>query len=200
VEREPVTAGGTATRQRIVVATAELMARTGVAATSLDAVRAATATSKSQLYHYFTDKADLVRAVVRHHADAVLTVQQLVEDPPSTPAALGRWRFRVVAAQRGRGFAAGCPLGSLVAELAACSDPATRAELAAAFARWEATLEAGLRAGAEAGSLPAGLDCPGQAQALVAAVQGGSLLAAVAGAPAPLPAALDRAIEVLLRS
>jgi hypothetical protein len=42
--------------------------------------------------------------------------------------------------------------------------------------------------------------CPAHAQALVAAVQGGSLLAAVAGGPAPLQAVLDRALEALLRS
>ena len=194
------TTGGAATRGRIVAATAELMARGGVAATSLDAVRAATATSKSQLYHYFTDKADLVRAVVRHHADAVVDAQQLTEDPPSTPAALARWRYRTIAAQRARGFAAGCPLGSLAAELAASADAETRAELAAAFARWQGLLEAGLRSGVGAGELPAGLDCAGQAQALVTAVQGGSLLAAVSGGPAPLQAALDRALEALLRS
>ncbi len=196
----PATAGGAATRERIVAATAELMGRAGVAGTSLDAVRAATATSKSQLYHYFTDKADLVRAVVRHQADAVIEVQQLAVDPPSTPAALARWRYRVVAAQRARGFAAGCPLGSLAAELGASADATTRAELAGAFARWEAMLDEGLRAGVKSGDLPGGLDCPGQAQALVAAVQGGSLLAAVAGGPAPLQAVLDRALEALLRS
>src|SRR5439155_4119031 len=120
-----------------------LMARAGVAATSLDAVRAATGTSKSQLYHYFADKADLVRAVVRHQADAVLAAQHLPAEPPSSAAALARWRYRVVAAQRGRGFAAGCPLGSLAAELAATADDATRAELAGAFARWEDALAAG---------------------------------------------------------
>jgi TetR/AcrR family transcriptional regulator, transcriptional repressor for nem operon len=175
------------------------MARGGVTATSLDAVRAVTGTSKSQLYHYFADKADLVRAVVRHQADAVLAAQHLEDDPPSSPAALHRWRYRVVAAQRARGFAAGCPLGSLVAELAAApgTDEATRAELIAAFSRWRTLLTAALRSGMDAGALPATVDPDGSAEALIAAVQGGTVLSAVAGGPAPLQAALDRAIAAL---
>lgn len=190
---------GSDTRACIVTATAGLMARSGVAGTSLDAVRAVTATSKSQLYHYFADKADLVRAVVRHQADAVVEAQRLREDPPSTAAALGRWRYRVVAAQRARGFATGCPLGSLTAELAGSADAATRAELASAFARWEGLLASALRAGVEASALRSGLDCAAQAQALVAAVQGGSVLAAVTDTAGPLQAALDRALDDLLR-
>ncbi|MBA3907898.1 MAG: TetR/AcrR family transcriptional regulator, partial [Pseudonocardiales bacterium] len=72
------------------------MARGGVAATSLDAVRAATGTSKSQLYHYFGDKAGLVRAVVRHQGEAVVAAQRLPDDPPRDAPSVLRWRYRVV--------------------------------------------------------------------------------------------------------
>jgi TetR/AcrR family transcriptional repressor of nem operon len=176
------------------------MGRGGVAATSLDAVRAATGTSKSQLYHYFEDKGDLVRAVVRYQADELLAAQHLEDDPPDTPAGLRRWRYRVVGAQRERGFAAGCPLGSLVAELvgAVGTDDATLAEIAAAFRRWHDLLARALRRGVEAGAFPGTVDPDADAEALVAAVQGGSLLAAVADSPAPLQAALDRAIATVL--
>src|SRR5579871_1836357 len=53
---------GLATRDRIVAAAAALVAERGVAAISLDDVRAATRTSKSQLYHYFGGKQGLVEA------------------------------------------------------------------------------------------------------------------------------------------
>ena len=141
-----------------MAATAGLMSRAGVAATSLDAVRAATGTSKSQLYHYFGDKAGLVRAVVGHQLDSVVAVQRLHDDAPCDAASLLRWRYRVVSAQRARGFAAGCPLGSLAAELAGAPwvDDATRRALAAAFDHWRALLEAGIAAGVAAGSLPPG--------------------------------------------
>ena len=176
------------------------MARNGVAGTSLDDVRAATGTSKSQLYHYFAGKADLIRAVIRHQADAVVSAQHLLREPPDSEAGLQRWRYRVVAAQRARGFAVGCPLGCLAAELfgATATDGATRAELAAAFSGWRELLASGLRRGVDAGGLPAYLDADAGAESLVAAVQGGSVLAALADAPAPLQAALDRAIAQLL--
>lgn len=191
---------GATTRQLIVTSTAALMARGGVAGTSLDDVRAATRTSKSQLYHYFPGgKAELVRAVVRHQAAAVVAAQRLEAEAPASEPGLQRWRYLVVAAQRARGFAAGCPLGSLVAELAgATTDDAVRHELEAAFRRWQELLAAGLRRGAGSGALPAALDPDAAAEALVAAVQGGSVLAALADGPAPLQAALDRAIAGVL--
>jgi AcrR family transcriptional regulator len=191
---------GASTRRLIVAATAELMARSGVSATSLDAVRAATGTSKSQLYHYFDDKADLVRAVVRHQADVVVSAQHLADDAPCDEGSLLRWRYRVVAAQRARGFAAGCPLGSLAAELAGATwvDEATRRELADAFARWRSLLETGLREGMTSGELRNWADPATAAEVLVTAVEGGSLLSSVADAPGPLQAALERAVEPLL--
>jgi AcrR family transcriptional regulator len=194
----PPTPRGAATRELIVTATAALMARGGVAATSLDAVRAATGTSKSQLYHYFASKDDLVRAVVRHHGDAVVAAQRLLDDPPSSRPALGRWRYRVVAAQRARGFTAGCPLGSMAAELAGRADEPTRRELAGAFARWEGLLATALAAGVSSGELAAEVNPSEQAAALVTAVQGGSLLSAVEDGPAPLQAALDGVLLTLL--
>ena len=192
---------GASTRQLIVASAAALMACAGVAGTSLDDVRAATRTSKSQLYHYFPGgKAELVSAVVRHQAGAVVIAQRLDDDPPASEPGLHRWRYLVVAAQRARGFAVGCPLGSLVAELAGASprDEAVRHELEAAFGRWRERLAVGLRSGVAAGALPAALDPDDAAEALVTAVQGGTLLAALADGPAPLQAALDRAITAIL--
>ena len=49
-------------------------------------------------------------------------------------------------------------------------------------------------------SLPPGTDPAAAAQALLEAVQGGTLLSAVADGPAPLQAALERAVERLLGS
>jgi AcrR family transcriptional regulator len=68
--------GGAQTRARIVAAAADLMLLGGVAETSLDAVLAATGTSKSQVYHYFANKDDLVLAVIAWQTERVLQSQQ----------------------------------------------------------------------------------------------------------------------------
>ncbi|HEX4658285.1 MAG TPA: helix-turn-helix domain-containing protein, partial [Streptosporangiaceae bacterium] len=56
-----LTSKGAATMQRIVAGAAALIRDRGVANVSLDDIRAATSTSKSQLFHYFPDgKSDLL--------------------------------------------------------------------------------------------------------------------------------------------
>jgi len=59
-----LTSKGRQTRQRIVAAAAGLMFEGGVARTTMEDVRAAAGVSSSQIYHYFTDKEALVRAVI----------------------------------------------------------------------------------------------------------------------------------------
>ena len=72
-----LTSKGTATRQRIVEGAATLIRDQGAANVSLDDIRALTATSKSQLFHYFPDgKSDLLLAVARYEAEQVLDDQQ----------------------------------------------------------------------------------------------------------------------------
>src|SRR5260370_28430622 len=72
-----LTSKGTATRQRIVEGAAALIRDRGAANVSLDDIRAATSTSKSQLFHYFPDgKADLLLAVAEYEAEQILAEQQ----------------------------------------------------------------------------------------------------------------------------
>lgn len=192
--REPArTARGTATRSRIVQAAADLVRAHGVANTSLDAVLAASKASKSQLYHYFADKDDLVLAVIQRQTECVLAAQESLLRGLKSLAGLRRWRNALVDLSRQTGCAGGCPLGSLVSELAESAKP--RALLADSFARWEAYLVAGftaMRARSELGSAarPAEL-----ATAVLTALQGGLLLAQTTRSTRPLELALDMAID-----
>ena len=131
----PPTARGTATRARIVEAAADLVRAHGVANTSLDAVLAASDASKSQLYHYFADKDDLVLAVIQRQTECVLPRRNYfcAELRRLPDCAAGGMRGRVVAEDPRAG---GCPLGSLVSELAELARP--RVLLAEGFGRWEA--------------------------------------------------------------
>ena len=75
---EPVTKRGRATRDRIVAAADALVAERGVEGASLDQILATADASKSQLYHYFTGKGALVRAVIARRRDLVLESQMPV--------------------------------------------------------------------------------------------------------------------------
>src|ERR1700730_377465 len=71
----PVTARGRRARASIIDAAATLMYQKGVSTTSLDDVLAAASSGKSQLYHYFDSKADLVAAVIERQLQLVLAEQ-----------------------------------------------------------------------------------------------------------------------------
>jgi TetR/AcrR family transcriptional repressor of nem operon len=190
---EPVlTARGRATRDRIVAAAAAFMHQRGVAGTSLDDVRSATGTSKSQLYHYFADKSALVGAVIQRQVQQVLDAQQPELDSIDSLAGLRRWRDRVVDMNRKAGALGGCPLGRLAAELTQ-ADRCAPVELVAGFADWEHRLAAGLRRMQARGELVAEPDP--LAAGLLAAMQGGLLLAQATGSPLLLEAALDLALD-----
>lgn len=192
--RPALTARGRATRERIVVAAAALVHEHGVAGTSLDDVRAATATSKSQLYHYFVDKPALVRAVIDRQVEQVLAAQQPELDQVDSLAGLRRWGDRLVALNSVA--ASGCPLGRLASELAD-SDPAARAALMVGFARWQDRLAVGLESMRVHGALAPDVDPQALALGLLAAVQGGLLLAQATRTAAPLRLALDLALDSL---
>ncbi|ROP27570.1 TetR family transcriptional regulator [Couchioplanes caeruleus] len=180
---------GRRTRERIVASAVTLMADHGVEATSLDQVLVAAGASKSQLYHYFQDKQELVRAVIAWQAETVLRVSaQELAAVDSWPA-LQAWFDALVQAQRHSQCRLGCPIGSLAAELADISEPA-RQDLAGAFDAWTRQLGAmfdRLRAG---GLLPGDVDVMTLATATLATIQGGILLAKTTRDPERLRAAL----------
>jgi len=191
-----LTRKGLQTRQRIVAAAADLILQRGVTGTTLDDVRAEAGVSSSQIYHYFADKEALVHAVVDYRA------QTLVEEihGPMLAAIEGidglrAWRDTIIAFQEDAGCRGGCPLGSLGSELAEL-DHVARDDVAAGCSRWEAAIRACLQGMRDRGQLVPAAD-PGQlAAAMLAALQGGLLLAQIERNVRPLAAALDVMISL----
>ena len=189
----PITRRGMATRKRILDAAADLMSSRGVAGTSLDDVLASTRTSKSQLYHYFQDKDDLVRAVIGRQTERVLDAQRPEIEELDSFAALARWRDRVVSLQHAAGCVGGCPIGSLASELADGKE-ATREDLASAFARWESYLVQGFSAMRKYGKLRTDTSPRDLATTVMAALEGGLLLTQINRSTRPLELALEMAL------
>jgi AcrR family transcriptional regulator len=193
-ERASLTRKGHVTRERIVDAAATLMYERGVAATSTQAVQAEAGVSASQLYHYFSDKRALVRAVVAKQSTAVIGRHRLMLAELDSFEALEGWRDAVVELQRRRNCEGGCPLGSLASELAD-TDADLRSDLADAFDAWEQALSAGLRSMRTRGELRPGAETDRLALALLAALQGGLLLTQTRRDTVALETVLDTMIE-----
>lgn len=194
--RPKLTSRGAATRNRIVVAAAELMHVQGVAATTVDEVLAASATSKSQFYQHFGDKTDLVYDVITVRADEILSWQRLRLEKVDTFRGIYQWRDAMVQRCSLRRGLWGCELGSLAAELADSDDKA-RVALAAHFAEWRAILAAALNRMRDSGILRVEIDAPALATGLLAALEGGYLLSQTAHDPRLMQTALDSAIEYI---
>jgi TetR/AcrR family transcriptional regulator, transcriptional repressor for nem operon len=188
----PATAKGRATRERILEAAAELVAEKGAAGMSLDDVRARTGASRSQLYHYFEDRDDLVRAVIDVTTDTVLGNQGDLLDHLDSWAGIDRWFDLMVRDQINKHARGGCPIGSLVGQLAE-HDPEACAAIASGFDRWEANIRDGLMRMKARGKLRRDADPAALATATMASIQGGLLLTQVRREPKQLRIALDAA-------
>ncbi|MHA6624642.1 TetR/AcrR family transcriptional regulator [Pseudonocardia sichuanensis] len=185
---EPSTAKGRATVQRVLDAACDLFARQGIRATTLDQVGSRSGTGRGQLYLYFAGKSDLVAAVVAQQVRRVLDAQQPLLAAMSTAADVREWCAAAEQWHAGDDRAR-CPIGSLVHELGE-HDEAARTALADGFCRWRAALADALRRVRDNGELATGVDPEVAAAGLLAAYQGGLLLAGATGDIAPLRLAL----------
>jgi len=185
---------GAATKARIIKAAAELVAVHGVGGTTLDDVMEASKTSKSQIYHYFTDKDALMCAVVEAQSERVLGFQASCLAGIDSLEGLRRWRNQIVSLSRATCGVGGCPIGSLASELSDRSEDA-RKMLAKSFLRWESHLATGLQAMQDRGALSSRVQPLDLATAIVGALQGGLLLAQTSRSTRPLELALDMALD-----
>jgi TetR/AcrR family transcriptional regulator, transcriptional repressor for nem operon len=180
----PSTERGRLTRRRIVAAAIEAVAEHGAVGASLDEVGQRASASRSQLYHYFGDKNDLLKAVAEATNDAVLGAQRDLFAGLDTWDGLVRWTDALVAVQRERGGAGGCPLANLLGQLGERD-------------RWESAIRAGLAEMAAAGDLRPGTDVAWLAASTLASLQGGLVLAQARRDPEALRRALDGALALI---
>jgi TetR/AcrR family transcriptional regulator, transcriptional repressor for nem operon len=192
-DRPRLTPKGERTRSRIIEAAAQLIHERGAAGTTLDDIRSRAGVSGSQLSHYFASKDELVQAVIDYQA-ATITGNQRQADLGS-PAGLRAWRDTVIAQAGSSQGTGGCPLGSLAGQLAE-TDAQARALIAAGFGQWSAAISDGLRRLHDTGHLPGGTDPDDLAVTLLAALQGGLLLAQVQRDTRPLETAIDTLLDL----
>jgi TetR/AcrR family transcriptional repressor of nem operon len=189
-----LTPQGAETRTRILEATTALLCEHGPARTTIEAICVASGTSRSQLHQHFGDKDAIIVAAVRAEAEALIASEKRVLATVTTIEHLRAWRDSVVADNAAVGGRFGCTLGSLTTQLSDHS-PAARAVLDESFAKWGELLASGLLRIREAGGLAPDADVGALATGVVAALQGGYILAQAARDCEPLALALDMALE-----
>ena len=155
-----------------------------------------TATSKSQLFHYFPGgKAELLSAIASFQGERVLDAQRPYLDSLDSWDAWEGWR-RTVLDHYGSQEHWGCPVSALAREVIG-NDPERAAELAAYMDRWRGYLQDGLERMRSAGILRPDADPEKLALSTFAALQGGLLLTQTMQSLEPLDAALDGALAAL---
>lgn len=187
---------GRATRDRIVAAAGRLMLEHGVESAKLEDIQSAAHVSASQLYHYFTDKSELILAVIDLQTETVLGAHRPVLERLGSFDALEEWRDLIVASIEATHCVGGCPLGSLASGLAE-SDPAARGALERSFAEWQRLLRVGLETMRDRGELRPDIDADALALGVLASVQGGLLLSQTRRDSAAVRTAVTMAIDHL---
>jgi AcrR family transcriptional regulator len=187
---------GRKSRERILDAAATLFHDRGVHATSVDDVLAASGTGKSQFYYYFSGKADLVREVLAYQFARLQAQQGPLLEAVDSWEGIRRWFDFVLGWHERRQLLGGCPIGSLAAEMADW-DQDLRVALADAFRQWEGFLARGLRSMQERGELRLEADPEAMAEATLASIQGGILLARTKKDLKALEHTLDAALAYL---
>jgi TetR/AcrR family transcriptional repressor of nem operon len=187
--KTPATSKGQRAKSLITETAARLMHEKGIDATSIDDVLAASRTGKSQAYHYFSGKEDLVAAVLEFQFSRVMAAQSALHDESCTD--LGRWRQEVLEANESGGFS-GCPLGAFAGQLDGSTSLQTL--YASLFVRWQAALAALVDRARSAGRLPLSTSPNDTALVLLGALEGGSMLSHVRRRPDDLERILDAAL------
>ncbi|MGW5611904.1 TetR/AcrR family transcriptional regulator [Streptomyces sp. NPDC003753] len=190
-----LTSKGQATRARILEHAAELIYTKGVHGTNNEQLRRAAGVSGSQINHYFPTKESLVLAVIAWQAERVLTFHRDERFAGfDTLDALRAWADFYVGYERA--YQEGCTLGSLASEIIK-TDLDVHDELASAFDQWRGIFREGIERMQQLGRISAEADPTQLANLLLAAFQGGMLLAQVARDITPLKDALQSAIDHL---
>lgn len=190
----PTTARGRRRRDAILDAATDMMFQKGIFHTSLDEVLDRGGAGKSQLYHYFGGKQELIRAVIERQLENVLATDPTF-DSIRTWHDLEAWRTAFVSRHSAEGGPLGCRLGKFAGELD--GDDVLRPVLVTAFEQWRSHITAAFTRLRARGDLKVQADPDALSTALLTAIQGGLLLGRLQRAPEALEQSMTMAFGYL---
>jgi TetR/AcrR family transcriptional regulator, transcriptional repressor for nem operon len=179
-------------KERLIESTRELLWERGYVGTSPKAIQERSGAGQGSMYHHFSGKRDLALAAIeREAAGLVARARTDLAGQRTVTERVTRYLRREREALRG------CPVGHLTMDPDVMADPVLRRPVAESLAAVVADLSAVLEEGRASGELD--VDPLPTATALVAALQGGYVLARASGDPAAYTRAVDGAVALLTR-
>ncbi|NGO72057.1 TetR/AcrR family transcriptional regulator [Streptomyces boncukensis] len=180
------------TADRLVESTRELLWERGYTGTSPKAILRRAGAGQGSMYHHFTGKQDLALAAIRRTAAELRAAAEAQLSGPGTA------QERVTAyLRRERPVLRGCPIGRLTQDPDVMADPELRAPVEETLDWLRERLAEVLDEGRGSGEFAAALDARATAAALVAALQGGYVLARASGSEAPFDQAVTGVLALL---
>lgn len=180
------------TRERLVESARALLWERGYVGTSPKAIQQRAGAGQGSMYHHFAGKEDLARAAIRRTADELRAAADARLSGPGTAVE------RISAyLRRERDVLRGCPIGRLAQDPDAMAAPALRAPVEETLAWLRARLAEVVREGVDRGELESTVDPASTAAAIVAALQGGYVLARAADTTEPFDQAVAGILALL---
>lgn len=126
-----------ATRDRMIDTTCQLLRRQGVEGTGVQQVIDRSGAPRGSMYHHFPGgKAELVSAAVRRSGElGAARIMELASKASGVQEVIGWFIDEFEAALTSTGFSDGCPIATVALETASTPGPITDA-VAAAFTAW----------------------------------------------------------------
>ena len=183
------------TRDRILTATNELFRRNGFNGTSIKQITIAAQVPMGSLYHFFPNGKDqLAREAIEASGPAYQQLFELIANEAATPTeAIGDFFDGAAAVLEATDFIDICPIGTVAREVASTNDSLRQATWNV-FTSWITAMAARF----EAAGIPS-TEAKGLSTTVVAALEGGFLLARAARDTAPLRAT-GTAIRLLVNT
>nr|WP_179835399.1 TetR/AcrR family transcriptional regulator [Actinomadura citrea] len=181
--------GGVSARERLVESARELLWERGYVGTSPKTIQQRAEAGQGSMYHHFAGKEELARAAIDRTAEemrAAIDVQ--LSEPGAAVERIAAYLHRE------RDVLRGCPMGRLTQDPDVIATPTLREPVEETFAWLRARLAAVVQEGVDRGELESSVAPASTAAAIVAALQGGYVLARAADSPEPF----DQAIEGIL--
>ncbi len=168
------------TTDRLIESTQELLWERGYVGTSPKAIQQRAGVGQGSMYHHFTGKPDLASAAMRRSAEQLRALAERQLSAPGTA-------YERIAGYllREREVLRGCRVGRMAQDPEVIADEELRAPVRETFEWLSGRLTEVIEEGRERGELIAGGPAGELAQALVAVLQGGYVLARAAGSEEP---------------